>query len=259
MKPRLSIVVPAYNNYAEYTKKCLEDLVKLPENHQIILVDNGSTDGTQELVNYHWFPGDLFGVPAPVPDETLDDDASWAKQLREQRLYVRANGENLGFAKACNIGYQAAKENGAEFVMFLNNDIRVRSNHAEWTKPILEVAASGRLAGPTMGLLDNSFVFVGEYARMPSGKNVYMSGWCITASIDTWEKLVPENHIGPFCEDFGLAFHEDTDLGFRARKLGIEFGIVPIPVHHFGHKTTDKLNTSLLYRQSRVVFMKKWG
>ena len=46
---RLSICIPVYNKYA-FTKSCLDDLYKLPEDHEIIIIDNGSTDDTGSLL-----------------------------------------------------------------------------------------------------------------------------------------------------------------------------------------------------------------
>ena len=43
----ISICIPVFNKY-NFTKSCLNDLFRLPENQvQIIVVDNASTDSTQ--------------------------------------------------------------------------------------------------------------------------------------------------------------------------------------------------------------------
>ena len=97
---KLSIVIPVFNNW-NFTKSALRDLSKLPDDHEIIVVDNGSSDDTCKLDN----PVDL--------------------ELHKIFVYIR-NEENLGFAKACNIGF--AKSSG-EHVCFLNNDIRVKDKY----------------------------------------------------------------------------------------------------------------------------------
>ena len=40
---KISIVIPIFNKY-QFTKACLNDLFKLPEDNEIIIVDNASTD-----------------------------------------------------------------------------------------------------------------------------------------------------------------------------------------------------------------------
>jgi GT2 family glycosyltransferase len=230
----LSIVIPVWNKF-NFTRACLKDLTQLPADHEIIIVDNGSTDETQQVLeNAH------------------------------QIVYHR-NKDNLGFAKACNIGYALAKSPN---VLFLNNDIRVNSKHTDWTAEIIEKCPDG-LVGPTMGLLDNKLSFVKEENKKLTG-NSYMGGWCLGASKEIWQKLelprkpgeeldVPFPVPQVFSEEFGLAYFEDTDLSFRARKLKIAMNIVTIPVVHFGQQTSKQLNTRALYSQARQIFVKKWG
>ncbi len=230
MSKVLSIVIPVYNKY-NFTKSCLNDLKKLSEEHEIIIVDNASSDNTKE---------------------NLEND--------ERIVYYR-NEENLGFAKACNKGYQLST---APNVLFLNNDIRVKSNYNDWTKPLIEKCKDG-LVGPTMGLLDKNLNFIKEENKFLEG-NSYMSGWCLASSKENFKKLAikrPEikTDIIPqiFCEDFGLAYFEDTDLSFRARKLGMNMFVVNIPVVHFGKQTSSQLNTRQLYTKAKQIFINKWS
>src|SRR5579864_7939881 len=116
----LSIVIPVYNKF-NFTQACLSDLSKLPEDHQIIVVDNGSTDETQQQL-----------------------------EKNSRIIYLRQSA-NLGFAKACNLGYSVST---APNVLFLNNDIRIKSNYQNWTDELVKWCPSA-LVGPTMGQLDN--------------------------------------------------------------------------------------------------------
>ena len=133
----LSIVIPVFNKFA-FTRACLTDLSKLPDDHQIIVVDNGSTDETQQELQK------LAETPA----------------LRDKLLYQR-NNINQGFAKAVNRGYSMAT---APNVLVLNNDIRVKSNHDNWTQQLIKWCPQA-LVGPTMGQLDNDLNFVQEANR----------------------------------------------------------------------------------------------
>lgn len=227
MNKVLSIVIPVFNKF-NFTKSCIDDLLHLPSDHEIIIVDNGSSDETKNL------------------------------QGNKEILYVR-NSENLGFAKACNIGYGVSS---APNVLFLNNDIRVKSDKDSWTQSLLKLCSYG-LVGPTMGQLDSQLNFVQEANRMLPGKS-YLSGWCLASSKDIFKKLQiirNDNVEYPqiFSEEFGLAYFEDTDLGFRAKKLNIPMQIVDIPVVHFGKQTSKQLNTAQLYQNARKIFVKKWG
>ncbi len=229
---KLSIVILCYNKW-NFTKSCLDDLSKLPSDHEIIVVDNASTDETQSQL-----------------------------QTNNDIVYYR-NEKNSGFAAGCNIGYGLST---ASNVLFLNNDIRVKHSHDKWTQPIIDLCPNG-LVGPTMGLLDKDLNFIKEANRVLLG-NSYMSGWCLAASKDIWNKLeIPRNiaftteRVYPqiFSEEYGIAYFEDTDLSFRAKKLNIKMQIVDVPVVHFGKQTSKQLNTYALYNHARKIFIKKWG
>ena len=235
MSKILSIVIPVFNKY-NFTKSCLMDVCRLTNDHEIIIVDNGSTDQTESA---------------------LKD----SKEI----VYKRFN-ENVGFAKACNYGYAFAT---APNVLFLNNDIRVKDKYSNWTKPLIDNCIDS-LCGPTMGLLNDYLEFVTEANRKLPGKS-YLSGWCIASSKDIWNKLdhprdLPSNMIITDCympqifsEEFGIAYFEDTDLSFRAKKLNIKLQVVDVPVVHFGKQTSSQLNTHQLYKSARKIFINKWG
>lgn len=94
--PLVSIIIPVFNNFG-LTRACLESLARVPAKveHEIIVIDNASTDGTRDYL-----------------------------LTQEQAGVVRliSNPANKGFAHACNQGAKAAK---GSFLLFLNNDTQV--------------------------------------------------------------------------------------------------------------------------------------
>ncbi len=99
-----SIIIPVCNKMA-LTEQCLRALAQATADvaYEVIIVDNGSTDGTSEFVR------------------SLDGD-----------VQIIRNDTNLGFAKACNQGARAAR---GKHLVFLNNDTIPQ---AGWLRALVE-------------------------------------------------------------------------------------------------------------------------
>ena len=123
-----------------------------------------------------------------------------------------------------------------------------------------------------MGLLDKDLNFVKESNAELKG-NSYMSGWCLASSKKIWNKLeisrnkyrnslnnydfnVPHYVPQIFSEEY-FCYFEDTDLSFRARKLGIPMVVVNVSAVHFGKVSSKQINTHALYTRGRRNFYKK--
>jgi len=229
---KLSIVIVVFNKW-NFTKSCLDDLAHLSNDHEIIVIDNASSDLTHsELSNY-------------IVQLNLQNNANF--------VFYR-NEENLFHSYACNQGFNFSK---GKNVLFLNNDIRVKSNHSNWTKAIIEGCENTNgLVGPTMGLLDKDFNFIKEANQQLIG-NCYLGGWCVAANKKTWLKL--SNNKQVWNEDYPMYFN-DTDLSFRAKKLDIPLTVIPLSdVVHFGKISASQINVAKLYNEGRKVFLKQWA
>jgi len=247
---KLSIVIPVYNNW-NFTKTCLKDLAKLPDDHEVILVDNGSTDTTKKSTF-------LWTEPTIMVDAIHPDHPGSPGVDRPKELLVIKNKDNKGFSKACNQGFMLAR---GDYVLFLNNDIKVKSDFETWTQVLIQKAEeTGGLVGPTGGLLDDKLNFVKETSEKVDG-NFYMSGWCLCAKREVFQSFVLDSNEfkGPFTEEFGIAYFEDTDLGFRAEEAGVPMEIVSVPVFHFGKMTSRKINLSEIFFGAKMKFVNKWA
>jgi GT2 family glycosyltransferase len=92
----VSVIILNWNG-REVLGPCLDSLMKVEEPPiDVIVVDNGSTDSSQEIVRER-FPG----------------------------VTLIENGKNLLFAAGNNIGIEAALEKGAGYILLLNNDTEV--------------------------------------------------------------------------------------------------------------------------------------
>jgi len=93
MKHKIYIVIPVHNR-KEYTKNCLLSLrAQTYKEFKTIIVDDGSTDGTAEMLEQE-FP----------------------------EVHVIKGDGNLWWTAATNLGVKYAIENNAEYILTLNND-----------------------------------------------------------------------------------------------------------------------------------------
>ena len=87
---KVSVIIPNYNGM-QYVKRCLDSLMaQTLKDWEILFIDNGSADGSRELVEKEYPLVKVIALP-----------------------------ENLGFCGAVNIGIRAAT---ASYVVLLNND-----------------------------------------------------------------------------------------------------------------------------------------
>lgn len=217
MKPKVSIVIPTFG-LLNYLQACLNSVIKhTTGSYEIIVVDNGSRDGTIEF---------LKTVP---------------------QVNLIANGQNLGFSRACNKGLAAAK---GEYVVFLNNDTLVIPGWLEALVNCLERdttlgAAGSKLLYPFTNVVQHAgIVFIERNGLIEpfhiyykvrdgySGVNKARQFQAVTGACLMVKKKVTEQ-IGGFDAAF-LNGYEDVDLCLRIREAG--WGILYCPqsvVYHF--------------------------
>jgi N-acetylglucosaminyl-diphospho-decaprenol L-rhamnosyltransferase len=118
MTPRLSIVIVNYNG-REHLENCLRSLAEHPVvmTHEIIVVDNASTDGSVQALRRH--PG----------------------------IRVVALDQNVGFSRGNNAGIRAS---GGELVLLLNNDTLVPGGALDTLVARLDAYPQAAVAGPRL-------------------------------------------------------------------------------------------------------------
>ena len=239
--PRLSVITPLFN-CLHHTRAMVESLqASLPRSgrYEIILVDDGSTDGTRE----------------------------WLSGLREP-FRVVLNERNMGFGASSNRGAALAR---AKVLVFLNNDLVLKPG---WLSPMLwALRLLGKRSGlvgnvqidATTGAVDHAGIFVNlkgkpEHIRSAPGfvsrtllpiRPVFaVTGACFVVRARVWR------HLRGFDEAY-INGCEDVDLCIRARRAGL-INAVALPsrvLHHVsaspGRKKRDEENTLRLVRHWR--------
>lgn len=238
----VSIIIPCLNN-ADLTRDCINSIrAYTPEDHEIILIDNGSIDETPELLN----------------------------DLARGRLnyIVLRNDTNIGFPRAVNQGILFSK---GEHIVILNNDVIVSP---EWLTGMLECMNSAPdigIVGPRTnnisgrqifrdGTYSNQFEFV-EFARSfrNSYKGHYDSWWRIVFFCTLIKREVFEK-IGVLDEQFSPGNFEDDDFCIRSVLGGYRNVICnDVFVHHFGSASHKDIDQSALLSVNHAKYRRKWA
>ena len=233
--PLVSVIIVNYNG-KHYLKKCLSSLASQSYPAiEVILVDNGSCDGSVEYVK---------------------------KEFTSVRIIE--SRKNLGFAKGNNLGI---KEAGGELIATLNNDTQVSSR---W----LEELVSAMAQDERVGMCASKMLFMKNPGMINStGICISRSGTCWDRGIfepDTGQYESMEEVFGPcagaalyrrrMLEEIGLfdedfhAYVEDTDLAFRGRLSGWKCLYVPKAVVYHVHSGTGGFETDyFIYYGNRNV------
>jgi len=115
-----AVVIVNWNG-ADDTLACLRSIFDGHNDVRVVVVDNGSTDGSMERIT--------AGLTAQgIACERLARPADAGATRPGTRVLLVAAGENLGFAAGCNLGLRVAQALDSEYVCFLNNDTVVEGD-----------------------------------------------------------------------------------------------------------------------------------
>ena len=247
--PLASIIILTCNQL-QYTKKCIESIFQNTRKpFELIIVDNGSTDGTVEYLE----------------SEVLGSHT-------DAGIKIIKNNENKGFAGGNNQGMAAA---GGEYILLLNNDVVVTPG---WLERMLACAGkrpeigivgprSNYVSGPQLvegvgydthtlkGLTEFSNKFA-EANPKQAQQVLRVVGFCMLIKRTVIEK------IGGMDDRYGLGNFEDDDFSLRAAIAGFQSWIaLDCFIHHFGHRTFigEKVDLGESLHKNWDVFKEKWG
>ena len=237
-KRRTTVIIPNMNGM-KYLDKCLQSLVS--SDAEIIVVDNGSTDGSLEMVSSNY------------------------PQVRLIR-----NSQNLGFCKAVN---QGVAEADTEFVFLLNNDAYVSCHCIYYLERRMDMS-------PNIFSVQAKMLSMSDKKKIDDAGDLYcLLGWsfargkgkkasrfskpaevfsCCGGASMYRRKLY--NELGGLDENH-FAYLEDVDIGFRAKIFGYHNILEPKAiVYHAGSATTgsryNKAKIDLAARNSVYVITK---
>lgn len=250
----LDIIIVNWNS-GQQLRECLQSIVAASETSQcllrVVVVDNASTDGS------------LDGLEnAPLP------------------LTIIRNGQNCGFAAACN---QGAKCSSAEYLLFLNPDTRLMENSLSKPLAFMDQPNSRHIGILGIQLLDEKGrVSRRVCARFPSPANFLVKTLGLDRLfprffpkivMDEWhhrESREVDSTTGAFFlvrrslfeelqgfDERFFVYLEDVDFSLRARRAGwANYYLAEAQAFHKEHGTSEKAKAARIFYwlRSRIVY-----
>lgn len=242
----MSIVLVCWNNKT-YLDPCLKSLYAggLKSSFDVVVVDNGSTDGSQQML---------------------------AKDYPEVKLIQ--NMKNVGLGRASNQGIEATS---GRYVLLLNNDTLVNGAALDMLVEFLDAhseagAAAGKLLNPDGSfqsgyapfstLLEEFLVAtrIGEllwsgYPSHGDSNEIKVTGWMSSACLLVRRKALDE--IGLLDEDYFI-YGDEADLQYRLNKAGWKVYFLPqSAIIHFGGRSMDRWKRRKMVYRGKMIFYKK--
>lgn len=240
----VAIIILTWNGL-KYTHRCIEslNLSSLPTSVDVIVVDNGSTDGTVEYLR------------------------------KINKIILIENKQNLGYSRAVNMGIKAAQPDAD--IVLLNNDVELFES--DWLARLSEAAFTKDdfgIIGVKIVQDDKSLQHCGAYLPLDTCWGQQIAGGEVDigqyAGIVECESIVfacayikraVVDAIGLLSEDF-FAYFEDTDYCLRAKRAGIKVAMCgDIRVRHTESSSTKENGVSHndIFLKSQQTFRDKWG
>jgi O-antigen biosynthesis protein len=238
--PVVSIIILTYNK-SSYTYQCLQSILKYTDvPYELIIVDNGSTDNTSELL-------------AKIDNSILIK-----------------NKDNLGFIKGCNEG---AKKATGKYLLFLNNDTVVTEKWLSTLVITIETypkcgGVGCKLVWPNGLLQEAGSIIWRDGSALGYGRNDkpdkpeysyvreidYCSGACLLVRKDLFFLLKG------FDEQYIPAYYEDSDLCLGIQDLGYSIIYQPdVTVFHHEFTSSSRELAEKCMVSNQVKFLEKWG
>jgi GT2 family glycosyltransferase len=241
--PRVSIVILNWNNYID-TVECLISLMDITyQNAEIIVVDNGSTDGSYQK---------------------LLADNNGCRIIR--------NEKNIGFAAGNNVGIKEAMNNDSDYILMLNNDTIVKKDFLEPMVSFLEDNIDvGVVGGKIYYYSDPDIIWtIGGDVKLFRGGSIYYGNR--ETDIGQYDGIKELTHIsgcmsmirkevieavGCLSEQYFFR-GEEWDYCYRVRKRGYKMFYIPTSViWHKVSRTVSRFSPFDIYcaYRAKIIFI----
>jgi GT2 family glycosyltransferase len=249
--PGYSLII-LHHNKAAYSRACLESvLCTAARPLQVINVDNGSTDGTNALLDEWEVRADAAGI----------------------EVMRMSYGLNIGAVRGRNVALKMAE---GDYIGFLDNDTVVAQPN--W----LDLLRASLSRHPRCGIVAPRLLFPWAphlveccgCAVTPAGRIIYLERGAPSGTAPAEREvqcaisaawLMPRalvDSVGGLDEAFSPVQYDDLDFCYRARAAGWSVFTQPQCVlYHFEHTTTagsGDINFAYVTTKNGLLFKKRW-
>ncbi len=255
------------------TVECLKSIRRsAPAGFVPVVIDNGSKPESVERLKQECnliFSKVLFLRGRELAAPGGSSRAEFLEYLGEDSLVFIENGENLGFARANNVGIKFAESIGAEWVMLLNNDTvvspeafqelrRFLGNHPSFTA----ITGQIRYYSPNTRIQNcgGDLTYFGSrkyrFANMDASA-LPKSDFSVITFLTGCALLFKYTVTGALTEDFFFG-EEDYEFSLRMRQLGLEMACAhgAVVYHKVGAsiaRSSRPLGAILVHYASRLI------
>ena len=218
----ISIIIITYNAMA-WADKCLKPLANVPDNAKVYIIDNGSSDGTQDFIKSNF------------------------KQFNFYQSKL-----NLGFGKANNLGFEMALKDGCSHFLLLNQDATISWSDIFRLAQIQDKNQDFGIISPLQlfsykkvdflhlkSLMKKSYTYFNDIVCDNQLSELYEIGYTNAAIwMVSKECLKKAGGFDPIFPHYG----EDNDYSKRVNFFGFKIGLAPdIKAYHL---RSQKIKTS---------------
>jgi len=279
--PKISVIIINFNGQ-RFLRNLFESIfAQTTAPNGIIFIDNASHDDSVEWVEKHYGDvGKRYGE-AGKSHRKARDHSREAQKYHEKNVIIIKNKENLGFAKAANMGIQASKD--ADFISLLNPDVILAPTFlANGLKPFTQdtkiAATTGKILLydfeknlptkkiDTVGIFcfrNRRFIDQGQgqndEGQFQKSQEVFgVSGAC---PIYRKSALEDAKVFGEYFDAQFFMYKEDVDLSWRLRLFGWKcwYESTAVAYHGRGTKILQKFShTEVLKNRSKLSYEQKY-
>ncbi|MEJ7556720.1 MAG: glycosyltransferase family 2 protein [Pedobacter sp.] len=242
----VSIIIVNYNT-KELISNCIASIISQTSKliYEIIVVDNASTDGSQDFFNDRYTDVKFIELP-----------------------------KNIGFGGANNVGFEHSV---GEYLFFLNSDTILLNNAIRFFHDFMIKNKGEKIGCLGALLMDEKLNINGYGGAFPNLKNHFKSYFTLLNSKhDTSINLhspfdvdyvlgadmfIPAkvfSNVGAFDPKYFM-YYEESDLQLRIDTLGYSRKVIPEPkiIHLEGRSLNHSIKKMLIVRESAFRFFKK--